>query len=152
MIHHPLTWLWLLQPRWTVWVLTQVWTTVTRPPVIGHEVKYSSLIGQLFHESQLTSPDLALRHVEEEAELAVLAPGVSAAPPGHRLSDVGVRMRSPRGRPNGQGPIMCAQGRAVRRVAAAVEAGPGGGAKPGRVDHQEVTRGTGEHQLRGVTP
>ncbi len=59
-------------------------------------------------------------------------------------------MRTTRGRTSGQ-TIISGQGRAVRRVAAAVEAGPGGGAAQGRVDHQEVTRGAGENQLGGVT-
>ena len=36
----------------------------------------------------LTAPHLALCHVEEEAELAVLAALVAAAAPGDRLSDV----------------------------------------------------------------
>ena len=120
--------------------------TVTRPPVIGQWGKYWALIGCYL----LTAPDLALGHVKEEAELAVLASGVAAAAPGHRLSDVSLRMRSPRGRPSGQ-PIIRCQGRAVCRVAAAVEAGPGGGTEEGGVDHQQVTRGAGEHQLRAVT-
>ena len=59
-------------------------------------------------------------------------------------------MRRPRGRTRAQH-IIRGQGRAVRRVAAAVEAGPGGGAEQGRVDHQEITRGAGENQLCGVT-
>ena len=99
----------------------------------------------------LTAPDLAFGHVQEEAELAVLAPSVAAAAPGHRLSDVSLRMRSPRGRPSGQQPIIRCQGRAVGRVPAAVEAGAGGGTEEGGVDHQQITRGTREHQLRAVT-
>ena len=99
----------------------------------------------------LTAPHLALRHVEEEAELAVLAALVAAAAPGDRLSDVS---GAPRGSEvaSGQQIIRC-QRRAVSRVSAAVEteAGPGGGAEQGGVDDQEVTRGTGEDQLRGVT-
>ena len=41
----------------------------------------------------------------------------------------------------------------MSRVSAAVEAeaGPGGGTEQGGVDHQEVTWGTREDQLRGVT-
>ena len=103
----------------------------------------------------LTAPDLALRHVEEEAELAVLAALVAAAAPGDRLPDVSdLRMRGPRGSEVtcGQQRIRC-QGRAVSSVSAAVEAeaGPGGSAKQGGVDHKEVTWGTREDQLRGVT-
>ena len=103
----------------------------------------------------LTAPHLALRHVEEEAELAVLAALVAAAAPGDRLSDVSVlRMRGPRGSEvtSGQESIRC-QGRAVSSVSAAVEteAGAGGGAKQGGVDDKEVTWGTREDQLRGVT-
>ena len=97
----------------------------------------------------LTAPDLALGHVQEEAELAVLAPAVATAAPGHRLSDVSVRMRSPRG-PRCQ-PIIRCQGRAVGSVVTAVEAGPGGGTEEGGVNHHQITRGTGEHQLCAVT-
>ena len=99
----------------------------------------------------LTAPHLALCHVEEEAELAVLAALVAAAAPGDRLSDVS---GGPRGSEvtSGQQTIGC-QWRAVSRVSAAVEAEarPGGGAEQGGVDDQHVTRGTGEDQLRGVT-
>ena len=47
--------------------------------------------------------------------------------------------------------VYCTAGEWIRDAAAAGEAGSGGGAEQGRVDHQEVTRGTGEDQLCGVT-
>ena len=53
---------------------------------------------------QAAAPHLALHHVQQEAELAVLAPGVAAAPPGHRLSNVESRLAGPRGRGSGRVP------------------------------------------------
>ena len=69
---------------------------------------------------QAPAPHLALRHVQQEAELAVLAPGVAAAPPGHRLSNVESRLAGPRGRGSGRG-----HGLGVGGVSAAVEARTG---------------------------